>query len=87
MRSLILALCALVCSFPVLAQGTDANLSSELVALHAKWMQAYYGSDPATMNQVEADDLVLVMPTGFVWHRPDREPTSRLYTSRRPRSR
>lgn len=69
MRSAILALCALVCSFPVSAQVTDANLRSELVALHAKWMQAYYGSDPATMNQLEADNLALIMPTGFVWHK------------------
>lgn len=69
MRSVILALCALVCSFPVSAQVTDANLRSELVALHAKWMKAYYVSDPATMNQLEADNLALVMPTGSIWHK------------------
>jgi ketosteroid isomerase-like protein len=69
MRSLILAFCALACSFPMLAQGTDANLSSELVALHAKWMQAYYNGESATMNQFEADNLTLIMPTGFVWHK------------------
>lgn len=69
MRSVILALCALVCSFAVSAQVTDAHLRSELVAIHAKWMKAYYSSDPATMNQLEADNLALVMPTGFVWHK------------------
>jgi len=67
MRSVIVALLALVCSFPVSAQGTDANLRPELEAFHAKWMKAFYAGDIATMNQMEADNLVLVMPIGLIW--------------------
>ena len=54
-------------SIPVLAQGPDANLQSDLEALHAKWFKAFDGGDGATMDQIEVDKLVLVMPTGLIW--------------------
>lgn len=67
MRALIFAMVALVCSFSVLAQSPETGLRADLEGLHAKWMKAYYGGDTATMDQLEADNLVLVMPTGFIW--------------------
>lgn len=66
MRAFILALFALVCSFPVCSQGTDADLRLELEAVHSRWMKAFYAGDIATMNQLEADNLVLIMPVGSI---------------------
>ncbi len=66
MYSAILILVTLLCSTPLMAQGTDANLRSELEALHAKWMKAFDGGDGATMDQMEMDNLTLVMAMG-VW--------------------
>ena len=66
MYSAILILVTLLCSTPLMAQGTDANLRSELEALHAKWMKAFDGGDGATMDQMEMDNLALVMAMG-VW--------------------
>jgi hypothetical protein len=43
------------------------QLASDLEALHAKWFKAFDSGDGATMDQIEVDKLVLVMPTGFIW--------------------
>lgn len=69
MRSAILGLVALLCLSPVSAQAqsTDSKLRSELETLHAKWMKAYYTGDIATMDKLEANNLVLIMPTGAIW--------------------
>lgn len=67
MYSVILIVFSLLCSTSVMAQGTDGNLRSELEALHAKWFKAYYSGDGGTMDQMEMDNLVLVMPTGMLW--------------------
>jgi ketosteroid isomerase-like protein len=67
MRYPILILVALLCSTPLMAQGTDADLRSELEALHAKWMKAFDSGNGAIMDQMEMDNLTLVMPTGEVW--------------------
>jgi ketosteroid isomerase-like protein len=67
MRAPMVILLTLLCSMPVMAQGTDANLRSELAALHAKWFKAFDSGDGATMDQLEMDKLMLVMPTGFIW--------------------
>jgi len=40
-----------------MAQGTDADLRSELEALHAKWMKAFDSGEGATMDQIEMDNL------------------------------
>ena len=67
MYSVILMVVSLLCSTSVMAQGTDANLRSELEALHANWFKAFDSGDGATMDQMEMDNLVLVMPTGMLW--------------------
>ena len=48
-----------------MAQGADTQ--SDLEALHAKWFKAGDNGDGATMDQMEVDKLVLVMPTGAIW--------------------
>src|SRR5436853_6792192 len=70
MRSATLVLVTLLCSTSLMAQGTDANLRSELEALHAKWFKAFDIGDGATMDQMEMDNLVLVMPNGDIWRKP-----------------
>jgi ketosteroid isomerase-like protein len=67
MYSVILIVFSLLCSTSLMAQGTDANLRSELEALHAKWFKAFDSGDGATMDQMEMESLVLVMPTGMLW--------------------
>jgi ketosteroid isomerase-like protein len=67
MRSVVLIFLTLLYSAPLMAQGADTALRSELEALHAKWFKAFDGGDGATMDTMEMDKLVLVMPTGFIW--------------------
>src|SRR5881397_2681013 len=67
MRSVLAILLSMLCSIPLVAQSPDANLASDLEALHAKWFRAFDSGDGATMDQIEVDKLVLVMPTGFIW--------------------
>jgi ketosteroid isomerase-like protein len=67
MRSVILILLTVLYSAPLMAQGADASLRSELEVLHAKWFKAFDSGDGATMDLMEMDGLVLVMPTGFIW--------------------
>jgi ketosteroid isomerase-like protein len=67
MRSVILIFLTLLYSTPLMAQGTDTKLRSELEALHSKWFKAFDSGDGATMDLMEMDKLVLVMPTGFIW--------------------
>jgi ketosteroid isomerase-like protein len=67
MRSVILILLTLLYSAPLMAQGADTTLRSELEALHTKWFKAFDSGDGATMDLMEMDKLVLVMPTGFIW--------------------
>ena len=67
MYSTIFIVLSLLWSTSVMAQRTDANLRSELEALHVQWFKAFDSGDGATMDQVEVDDLVLVMPTGMPW--------------------
>jgi ketosteroid isomerase-like protein len=58
-------------SSSLMAQSTDSKLSSELEALHAKWFTAFDSGDGATMDQMEMDNLVLVMPVGFMWSKTE----------------
>jgi ketosteroid isomerase-like protein len=67
MRSLLVIFMAALFSVPLVAQGGDANLTSDLEAIHAKWFKAFDSGDGAVMDQVEVGDLVLVMPSGSVW--------------------
>lgn len=67
MRRLLIVLFALFCSTLLFAQSSAPDLQTELENLHAKWMKAYDNGDGVTMDQMEMDNLVLVMPTGEVW--------------------
>ena len=67
MRSALLIILVVLCSIFVVAQGADANLRSDLEALHAKWFKAFDSGDGAAMDQIEMDNLTLVMPTGLIW--------------------
>ena len=67
MRIAMAILLSLLCSTTLMAQEADAKLQSELQALHAQWFKAFDGGDGATMDKMEIEKLVLVMPTGFVW--------------------
>lgn len=67
MRSLLFIAVAVLVSTPGLGQAAASGLQTELQNLHAKWMKAYDNGDGVTMDQIEMDNLVLVMPTGEVW--------------------
>jgi ketosteroid isomerase-like protein len=69
MRFSTLVLLALLSSLSAVAQSTDANLESELSAIHAKWFKAFDAGDGSTMDQIEVQKLVLIMPTGYVWNK------------------
>jgi ketosteroid isomerase-like protein len=102
MRMLILATLIVLCPVLVgpsfssgitiaspLAQTTDSGLSAELEALHAKWFNAFAAGDGATMDQMEVENLVLVMPTGMAWSKdgpragkqPKRDPATQFALS------
>ena len=67
MRSLVLVALIALLSMPGFGQTATSDLQTELQNLHAKWMKAYDNGDGVTMDQIEMDNLVLVMPTGEVW--------------------
>jgi hypothetical protein len=67
MRTAILMVFTLLCSMPLIAQGPDGKLRSELESLHAQWFKAFDGGDGAPMDQMEMNNLTLVMPGGLVW--------------------
>ena len=67
MRSLLFIALTVLFSMPGLGQATASDLQTELQNLHAKWMKAYDNGDGVTMDQIEMDNLVLVMPNGEVW--------------------
>jgi ketosteroid isomerase-like protein len=67
MRSVLVIFLTVLCSIPLVAQGADANLAADLEALHAQWFKAFDSGDGATMDQIEVDNLILVMPTGSLW--------------------
>jgi Domain of unknown function (DUF4440) len=49
---------------------TAAKLRAELVAIHDKWYRAFDVGDGATMDVLEVDNLVVVMPDGSIWAKP-----------------
>jgi ketosteroid isomerase-like protein len=67
MRTAILMVFTLLYSMPLMAQGSDGKLRSELESLHAQWFKAFDSGDGATMDQMEMKNLTLVMPEGFIW--------------------
>ena len=66
MRPLSVLLFTVLCP-AVFAQTAAPGLQAELENLHAKWFKAYDNGDGVTMDHLEMDNLVLVMPTGAVW--------------------
>ena len=58
---------SLLCSVLAVSQGTDTKLQSELQSIHVQWFKAFDSGDGVTMDQMEMDKLVLVMPTGAIW--------------------
>ena len=67
MRSLVLVALTALLSIPGFGQAAASELQAELQNLHAKWMKAYDNGDGVTMDKMEMDNLILVMPTGEVW--------------------
>lgn len=67
LKSLTLLLVTLISSLAATAQTGNGNLKSDLEAMHAKWFKAYDAGDGATMDKMEAANLVLIMPTGQTW--------------------
>ena len=47
-----------------------AKLRAELETIHDKWYRAFDAGDGATMDALEVDNLVLVMPDGSIWSKP-----------------
>ena len=76
MRAGIVIVCVLLGFTPLMAQGTDNQLRSDLEALHAKWYKAFDSGDGAAMDQMESDDLVIVMPEGSLFRKSTPRGTS-----------
>jgi ketosteroid isomerase-like protein len=80
MRIPIVIALGLMCSIPLAASEADTKLRSELESLHAKWFKAFDAGQGAEMDQIEAEGLKLVMPTGIIWTKTKSrasEPTKR----------
>jgi len=71
MYSAIFIVFTLLWSMPSMAQGTDGQLLAELEAHHAKWFKAFDNGDGATMDQMEMDNLVLVLPMGTLFSKTE----------------
>ena len=67
MRSATLVLFIFLLSLPAIPQDKEDSLSKELQALHAKWFKAFDNGDGETMDNLETNNLVLVMPDGTIW--------------------
>jgi len=70
MQRAVLILLTFLSSLSLLAQDADNQLRSELESVHAKWFKAFDTGDGATMDQMEVDKLILVMPDGSIWRKP-----------------
>src|SRR5436190_20143244 len=73
MRSTMIIVLVLLSSVPAAAQDAD-NLRKELEGIHAQWFKAFDTGDGATMDQIETDNLILVMPNGTLF--PKTKPRS-----------
>ena len=85
MRSLLLIALTALFAISGFGQAAAPALQTELENLHAQWFKAYDNGDGVTMDQMEKENLVLVMPTGYVWTKtkprgtsePKLDPTTR----------
>jgi ketosteroid isomerase-like protein len=50
-----------------MAQNSEDKLLHSLENLHTKWFAAFDSGDGSTMDQMEASNLVLLMPDGTIW--------------------
>jgi len=66
-RSVLLVLLTLMCAACSMAQAADANLTSELEAIYAKWFQAYDSANRGALEEMETANLTLVLPDGTIW--------------------
>ena len=71
MRFVAFIVLSFLWSLPSVAQTKDSKLLSELEAQHTKWFKAFDNGDGATMDQMEIDNLVLVMPTGTIFSKSE----------------
>lgn len=67
MRRIPILLFVIFCSTVLFAQSPSTSLQSQLEDLHAKWFKAYDSGDGVTMDKMEMENLVLLMPTGEIW--------------------
>src|SRR4030095_12711365 len=68
MKTLGLLLAALLLAGPTLAKD---EIDAELEALHTKWFAAYDRGDGASMNELEASNLVLILPDGTLFKKSE----------------
>jgi Domain of unknown function (DUF4440) len=54
----------------MILDDTGAKLRADLEAIHSKWFRAFDTGDGATMDALELDNLVLVLPNGSLWTKP-----------------
>ena len=66
MRHVLAVALALLSSLSGLAQNAGDSLRTQLEGLHAKWFTAFRSADIVTLNRMETNNIVLVMPDGFV---------------------
>jgi ketosteroid isomerase-like protein len=76
MRRVLILLFVFFCSTVLFAQSEGAGLQGQLEDLHAKWFKAYDNGDGVTMDKMEMENLVLVMPTGEIWTKTEPRGTS-----------
>jgi ketosteroid isomerase-like protein len=70
MHRAIFIFCTFLCSLLLLGQDADYQLRSELESLHARWFKAFDAGDGATLDQMEVEKLIVVMPDGSIWRKP-----------------
>jgi hypothetical protein len=67
------------------AKSNGSNIQVEIQSLTQDWYTAYSKGDGAAMDQMEVPNLVLLMPTGDIWHKDSpragkEKPIAAVYT-------
>lgn len=71
MRKLLLGVAiALVATAPF-TTAQDTNLRAQLEAIHKEWFAAFDKGDGAAMDELEANNLILVFQNGLIWKKPE----------------
>ncbi len=71
MRHRTIFFTATLAALALAAYGDAARSTLELQAVHAAWFTAFDSGDGTAMDQIEAPDLVLVMPNGAIWKKTE----------------